>query len=71
MGCFKTAGLLCLTIKVGVFLMVLYVVCLDQASQGLVMWLGGGSPLAEFLPFKLVGDMIVAGGDEIIPGAYA
>lgn len=52
--------------------MVLYVVCLDQASQGLVLWLGGGSPLTELLPFKLVGDMIVAGGDDmVIPGAYA
>lgn len=58
--------------EVGVFLMVLYVVCLDQASQGLVLWLGGGSPLTELLPFKLVGDMIVAGGDDmVIPGAYA
>ena len=62
----------CHNIEVGVFLMVLYVICLDQASQGLVNWLGGGSPLAEFLPFKLVGDMLVAGGDEaVIPGAYA
>lgn len=52
--------------------MVLYVVCLDQASQGLVVWLGGKSPLAEFMPFKLLGEVVVAGGDEMaIPGAYA
>lgn len=51
--------------------MVLYVVCLDQASQGLVVWLGGKSPLAEFMPFKLLGEVVVAGGDETaIPGAY-
>lgn len=53
--------------------MLLYVVCLDQASQGLVVWLGGkSSPLAEFMPFKLLGEVVVAGGDEMaIPGAYA
>lgn len=57
---------------VGVCLMVLYVVCLDQASQGLVVWLGGKSPLAEFMPFKLLGEVVVAGGDETaIPGAFA
>eukprot|EP00752_Nemacystus_decipiens_P010854 g9651.t1 len=57
---------------VGVCLMVLYVVCLDQASQGLLVWLGGKSPLAEFMPFKLFGEIVVAGGDDMaIPGAYA
>ncbi|CAB1119616.1 unnamed protein product [Ectocarpus sp. CCAP 1310/34] len=56
---------------VGVCLMVLYVVWLDQASQGLLVWLAGGSPLAELVPFKMLGEM-VGGGDEMaIPGAYA
>ncbi|CAN0405119.1 unnamed protein product [Ectocarpus sp. 13 AM-2016] len=51
--------------------MVLYVVWLDQASQGLLVWLAGGSPLAELVPFKMLGEM-VGGGDEMaIPGAYA
>ncbi|CAN0147572.1 unnamed protein product [Scytosiphon promiscuus] len=56
---------------VGVCLMVLYVIWLDQASQGLAVWLAGGSPLAEFMPFKMLGDMIAGADDLPIPGAYA
>lgn len=57
---------------VGICLMVLYVIWLDQASQGLLAWLvQGGSPLADYMPFKLLGDMIVGGDAAEIPGAYA
>lgn len=57
---------------VGICLMVLYVIWLDHTSQGLVVWLvQGGSPLAEFMPFKLLGDIIVGGDAVEIPGAYA
>ena len=39
---------------VGVCLLTLYVIWLDQASQGLAAWLAAGSPLAEFLSNKFL-----------------
>lgn len=60
-------------------MLMLYVICLDQASQGFAVWLAGGSPLSKFLPFKFllsqgfVGDWDVSEGiqESPVPGAYA